>query len=229
MSLKRIRTLLLTGVGVVVPLAVSLWVLLAVVDFLASLLDPVRAVLQGAGIQSRVTIVLIQVASVVALVVLLLLVGFVAQRQFGKQVVSSVDAYLAKVPGIGSVYQTARRMSDLVLSPDESGGGSQFREVKLVEFPGRDTYTLGFLTTNTPPDGVVRTARTITGVSDQEYRTLFLPMAPNPIMGGHLTHVPADRVHDVDLEIEDAIQYILTMGVVDDPDQSDEPDAIEQR
>jgi len=225
MARERLRTLLLTGVAVIVPLAVSAWVLLALIRFLASLLAPVGRVLRDVGVESGMTVMLVQGASVVVLVGLLLLVGAVAQRQFGRRVVATVDAYLAQVPGLGSVYQTARRMSDLLLDPSNGEGGARFREVKLVEFPGRETYTLGFLTTETPPDGVVQTARTLTGNPDEAYRTLFLPMAPNPVMGGHLTHVPAERVHDVDIEIEDAIQYILTMGVVDtagEPSRADD-------
>lgn len=214
MSRNRLRTLFLTGVAVLVPLAVSAWVLVALVGFVESLLAPVGALLRGSGIESGPTVVLLQLGSLVLVGLVTLLVGAVVQVRLGRRLVEQVDEYLASVPGLGVVYQTARRMSDLLLDP---GGeeASQFREVKLVEFPGRETYTLGFLTGETPPEAVVATARTLRGDPDDEYRTLFLPMAPNPFMGGHLTHVPADRVHGVDIEVETAIQYILTTGVVD--------------
>lgn len=216
MPRKRLRTLMLTGVAVVVPLAVSAWVLLAVIRFVGSLLDPVGGVLRSLGVRSTVTVVLIQGASLLVLLVVLVLVGALARREIGRRGVATVDSYLADVPGLGSVYQTARQMSDLLLAPGDGDDGARFREVKLVEFPGRETYTLAFLTSQNPPAGVVRTARELAGDPDADYRTLFLPMAPNPVMGGHLTHIPADRVHDVDIDLEDAMQYILTMGVVDD-------------
>lgn len=213
MPQEHLRTRFFAGVAVIVPLAISAWVLLALVRFLGSTLAPVGAVLRGYGFESDVTVVLLQVVSLGILVVLILAIGTVAQRQVGQRVVGRVDDFLGSVPGLGSVYQTARQMSDLVLDPEDDG--QQFREVKLVEFPGQNTYTLGFLTSESPPDGVVSSARAITGDPDSTYRTLFLPMAPNPVMGGHLTHVPADQVHDVDLEVEEAVQYILTTGIVD--------------
>jgi uncharacterized membrane protein len=87
--------------------------------------------------------------------------------------------------------------------------------VKLVEFPAQDTYTLAFLTSSTPPNSVVTAARDMMKDPSAEYATVFLPMAPNPVMGGHLTHVPQKNVHDVDMTVEQAVQYILTTGIVD--------------
>lgn len=219
MASETLRTKFLTGVAVIVPLVVSAWALLVVGRFVANTLSPVANALREYGVQSDLTLVLLQGASVGILIILILIIGTVAQRQIGRRVVDHIDVFLGQIPGLGSVYQTARRMSDLILDPEEDGN-VQFREVKLVEFPGQGTYTLGFLTSNSPPEGVVTAARTIMDDPDASYQTLFLPMAPNPVMGGHLTHVPADRVHDVDLEIEDAVQYILTTGVVDNPSES---------
>lgn len=213
MPREPLRTRFFAGVAVLVPLAVSAWVLLALVRFLGSTLAPVGTALRGYGFESDVIVVVLQAASLGILVVLILAIGTITRRQIGRRIVDRVDDFLVRIPGLGSVYQTARRMSDLVLDPEDDG--AQFREVKLVEFPGQDTYTLGFLTSESPPDGVVSSARAITGDPDAAYRTLFLPMAPNPVMGGHLTHVPAEQVHDVDLDVEEAVQYILTTGIVD--------------
>lgn len=215
MARDRLRTLFLTGVAVLVPVLVSAWILLRLVGFVEGMLAPVGDVLRNAGYQSDVTVAVLQVASLLLVAVVVMAVGAAVQLRFGRRVVDRVDGYLASVPGIGTVYQTARQMSDMLLDPSGDDEAPQFRDVKLVEFPGQDTFTLGFLTSDSPPEGVVDSARAITGDAEGEYRTLFLPMAPNPFMGGHLTHVPAERVHDVDIGVEAAIQYILTTGVVD--------------
>lgn len=214
MAESHFRTKFLTGVAVVVPLIVSAWALITVARFVANTLSPIAVILRDYGIQSGQTVILLQGASVLLLILVIYLIGVIAQRQIGRRVVSRIDVFLGQIPGLGSVYQTARRMSDLILDPEDDGN-VQFREVKLVEFPAQNTYTLGFLTSDEPPDSVVTAAQTIVEQPDAAYQTLFLPMAPNPVMGGHLTHVPTDRVHDVDMSIEDAIQYILTTGVVD--------------
>jgi hypothetical protein len=93
-------------------------------------------------------------------------------------------------------------MGDIVLESE----GQNFRDVKLVEFPDDGAYTLGFVTTETP-DMLANPAG-----HDQMY-TMFLPLAPNPVMGGHLVHLPAQKVIDVDMTVEEGIQAVVTSGV----------------
>jgi uncharacterized membrane protein len=219
MPREKLRTLFLTGVAVMVPVLVSSWILLKLVGVVQGLLGPLGEELREAGFESTATVVALQLASLLVVAVLLLVIGALVQLRYGRAAVERVDNYLGAIPGIGTVYQTARQMSDMLLHPDEDDEAAQFRDVKLVEFPGQGTYTLGFLTSESPPQGVVDSARDLTGDPDGQYSTLFLPMAPNPFMGGHLTHVPAERVHDVDITVESAVQYILTTGVVDSPEE----------
>lgn len=211
--LRAARNRLLTGLAVVIPLIVSGWVLVTLAQALANFLGPLSAVFGALGFTSTGIVLTLQTASVLTILAVLFIVGTVAQRQLGRRVVDIVDTTVQRIPGIGTIYQTVRQMSDLLLAADETVE-DQFREVKLVEFPGQQTYTLGFVTAPTPPAGVVDSARAIQTQPDMEYRTLFLPMAPNPVMGGHLTHVPAHQVYDVDITVEEAIQYILTTGLV---------------
>ena len=209
----NIRNRFLAGVGVLVPIAVSAWVLLTLVRFVGSILSPISEILRTNGIESGTAVIILQLASVGIIGGVILAIGTIADRQIGKEIVEQIDDTISTLPGIGSVYQTARQMSNLLLDPDN--GDSQFREVKLVEFPGTDTYTLGFLTSDSPPKEVVTTAQSMIGDENATFQTLFLPMAPNPVMGGHLTHIPTNQVHDIDMTIEQAVQYILTTGVVD--------------
>lgn len=211
MSDHTLKTRFLTGVAVLVPLAVSMWVLLTLVNFVGGVLSPISGVLRANGIESGTVLLIIQLLSIIVISVLVLGIGTVAQRQVGQNVIDALDEYISRIPGLGSIYTTTRQMSDLVLDPN--GDGTKFREVKLVEFPADETYTLGFLTSDSPPESVVTAARTIMA-ENADFQTVFLPMAPNPVMGGHLAHIPEHRVHDVDMTVEQAVQYILTTGIV---------------
>jgi hypothetical protein len=93
-------------------------------------------------------------------------------------------------------------MAQLLLSNDTQS----FQEVKLVQFPVEGSYAMAFVTARAP--GVVEDATDTEGMT-----TLFLPMAPNPVMGGHVVHVSNDRVYDVDLTVEEGIRSIVTSGV----------------
>ena len=212
MSKLNLKTKFLTGIAVVIPLAVSAWVMVALFNFIGGMLSPISGTLSESGVESGTVVIIIQVLSVVFIAIAVLIIGTIAQRQVGENIIKTIDEYVTRIPGIGSVYQTTRQMSDLVLDPSEDG--AQFREVKLVEFPVENTYTLAFLTSESPPESIETAADSLIGNDSAAYQTVFLPMAPNPVMGGHLTHVPVSRIEDVDMTVEQAVQYVLTTGIV---------------
>lgn len=212
MSEQNLQRRFLTGIAVVIPLAVSAWVLLALFNFVGGVLSPISNILSESGVESGTIVIIIQALSVVLIGIVVLIIGTIAQQQVGANIIKTIDNYVTQLPGIGSVYQTTRQMSDLVLDPSEDG--AQFREVKLVEFPAENAYTLAFLTSESPPESVATAADRLRGDASAAYHTVFLPMAPNPVMGGHLTHVPVSRIEDIDMTVEQAVQYILTTGIV---------------
>ena len=211
MSENHLKTKFLTGIAVVIPLAVSAWVMLSLFDFVGGLLSPISAILSENGVESGTIVVIIQVLSVVLIAIVVLIIGTIAQQQVGENIIKTVDNYVTQIPGIGSVYQTTRQMSDLVLDPSEDG--AQFREVKLVEFPAENAYTLAFLTSASPPESVTTAANRMIGDDAEAYQTVFLPMAPNPVMGGHLTHFPVSKPENVDRTLKQPVQYILTTEI----------------
>jgi len=198
----RVREAALTGVTVVVPLLVTLYVLSIAVGVVENLLDPLARVLASTNVAPNASEAIVDVAGVLVVVAITLLVGFVASFRSGERVLAYFDAVLERIPGVGAVYMSFRQMSDVMVESD----ADNFQSVKLVEFPHQDAYTLGFQTTETP--SAVEDA-----AGHDEMLTLFLPLAPNPVMGGHLTHVPADRVMDVDMSVEEGMRAVVTMGV----------------
>lgn len=214
--------IVLTGVVVILPLVISLYVLQAAYGFIASALRPFIQVLQWAGliegirnappVQFLITLEVVPSATelvtdaiaLAILVVLVLAVGTVGRNQYGERLVDYFDAIVTALPGIGSIYQSFRRLGDVMLD----SGMENFQEVKLVEFPHEETYVLGFETNRSPV-----TVRAAAEKPDEEMLTMFLPLAPNPVMGGFLTHIPEDRVRPVDMTVEEAVQSIITSGI----------------
>ncbi|SFR60579.1 Uncharacterized membrane protein [Halogeometricum limi] len=204
------REAIISGLAVVVPLIITAAVIVflfnSIYPFLNMLSDvvvgtPAVTVIPGVLDISRETMVELLTPAVLFLFVLV--VGLlVNSSRYGERAVSYFDYVMSQIPGIGSVYDSFRRMSDVMLDSD----AQNFRDVKLVEFPHEGAYTLGFVTTDTPD-----VLSTPAGYPDM--KTLFLPLAPNPVMGGHLVHLPADRVIDVDMTVEEGIQAVVTSGV----------------
>ncbi|MFC3476966.1 DUF502 domain-containing protein [Halobacterium litoreum] len=198
----RIREATLTGVAVVVPILVTLYVLSVAVGVVTDLLDPLVVLLEELGVAPNASELIVDVVGVGVIFAVTVVVGFAASFQSGEQVLEYFDKALERIPGVGAVYKSFRQMSDVMLESD----ADNFQSVKLVEFPHQDAYTLGFSTTETP-DPIT------TAAGHEDMQTLFLPLAPNPVMGGHLTHVPKDRVMDVDMTVEEGMRTVVTMGV----------------
>jgi uncharacterized membrane protein len=205
-----VRQALVSGLAVVVPVLITIIVLTiagrAVYNYLnlfANYLPTLPAVELVPGVVVVPAELLIELTIPVLLLVTILIVGFlVNSSRYGERAVDWFDYVLASIPGVGSVYDSFRQMSDVMLESDTQN----FREVKLVEFPYEGAYTLGFVTTETPEPLQQPTGH-------DRMLTLFLPLAPNPVMGGHLVHMPAEKVMDVDMTVEEGIRAIVTSGV----------------
>jgi len=211
-GVKPFRRAFLTGIAVIVPAVISLTVLAfafnALYNYLDAFSSAVVAVSPGGGLPVVGAVsreLAIEIATPVVFVAVILLIGAgVESSRYGERAVDYVDETVERVPGIGSVYQGFRQMSDAMLESD----GGNFREVVLVEFPTEETYTLAFVTSETPA--------AVADHADGEgegMRTLFMPMAPNPVMGGHVVFVPDRRVVDVELTVDEGIRALVTSGV----------------
>lgn len=222
----------MTGVAVIVPIVVTLYVLNVAVGFVVSALQPfidllqwagvlrtveqngAIAVLIEAGVYSDVVGILTELIAVLILVGIVVLAGVIGRHEYGQRAIDYFDLAIAAIPGIGTVYKSARRMGDVMLDDE---GAQNFKSIKLVECLNDDMYTLAFETSDSPPAIEEATGH-------DEMVSVFIPMAPNPVTGGFLTYLPADKVHDVDMTIDEGVRSILTSGIAtddDDPELTD--------
>jgi uncharacterized membrane protein len=214
---------LITGVAIMIPVVVTLYIVSIAIGFVRNALDPLIRVLRWAGLIQRIESggfvqLLIEIgiyADVVAfvseliaiavLVLVIAVVGVVGRNRYGQRVVDVFDLVVSSIPGVGTVYKSFRRMGDVVLDEQDD----KFQEVKLVQCFDENVYVLGFKTGEAPV-----TIEESTG--HEEMVSMFLPLAPNPVTGGLLTYIPQSDVYDIDMTIEEGIQSVLTSGVATD-------------
>lgn len=226
-----VRDTVLTGVAILVPIAVTVYVLSLVLDFIAEAFAPVVDVLQWLGVVEsfehiQVIRLLIDLgiyphvigffAELIAVGVLLglvMVVGSVGRNRYGERIIDLFDLVITSIPGVGTVYKTFRRMGDAVLDD----GAEDFQEVKLVQCLDDDMYVLGFQTGQSP--GTIEDS-----TGHEEMVAVFLPLAPNPVTGGFLTYVPAGQVYDIDMTVEEGIRSILTSGIATGEDADGRPE-----
>ena len=198
-TVETARQVLFSGVSVAGPLVVTLLVVGAVLDFLGSMLAPLVHVLTLLGLTAGQEGIVAQVLTVLALVSVVVLTGVLAETSSTAGAVQGVGRYVEAVPGVGSVYSSFDQMSDVMLESDTKG----FKEVKLVEFPHEGIYSLAFKTS----------AVAESEAGEEGMSVLFVPMAPNPVMGGFMVCVATEQVRNIDMTVQEAFQAIITSGV----------------
>lgn len=198
-----LKEALITGIALTIPLAITLFILAFVAGFVASQMQPLVSLIANTfGIGSTLAILALQIATLLGTVVVLILVGLAAKTTPGRRAERTVDGVIESIPGVGAVYSSFNEMSELLLDSESQS----FKEVVLVEYPTQGSYSLAFLTAETPD-------MILDSTGHEGMRTVFMPMAPNPFMGGFVMYVAEERIYDVDLSVEEGIQAIVTSGV----------------
>jgi uncharacterized membrane protein len=188
---------LIAGLLVWVPLGITIWVL----HFLLTSLDQILLVLPEAAQPRRLFGFDIPGLGVVLAFVILLLTGVVAANFFGARLIGAWEAVLGRIPFVKSIYSSVKQVSDTLLSSK----GNAFRKALLVEFPREGSWTIAFLT-GTPAASV---APHLPG----EHVSVYVPTTPNPT-GGYFLMLPRAQVRELDMSVDEALKYIISMGVV---------------
>jgi uncharacterized membrane protein len=191
------RRYLIAGLLVWVPLGITIWV----VHWLLTSIDQILLVLPQ-NLQPRALFGFdIPGLGVVVAVAILLATGVVAANFFGQRLIRGWESLLGRIPFVKSIYSSVKQVSDTLLSDT----GNAFRKALLVEFPRPGCWTIGFLT-GTPADAV---ASHLPG----EHISIYVPTTPNPT-GGYFVMVPKANVRELDMSVDEALKYIISMGVV---------------
>ena len=198
---EYLRRSLVTGTAIVLPVLVTGFVFYLIVDLLSGLLDPLAVPIQmSRGDDSPVAS---QLITVVILFGTIFMVGaFTESRVGGNRLKEGLDTNMARIPGIRSIYGPLDQISTMLLEGDTNN----FKDVVLVEFPKEGSYSIAFQTSH-PPDMIER------ATEEEDMLTVFMPMGPNPFMGGFILHLAEDEVYELDLSVEEGISSIISFGV----------------
>lgn len=193
---RYIRRWLFAGLMVVVPVGITIFV----VDVLLALLDKSLLLIPEAWQPRNLLGFHVPGMGILLVLLLLLVVGFLADNFIGARVVRWAESMLGRVPMVRSVYSGSKQLADMVLGE----GGTSFRKVILVEYPRKGLWTIAFIT-----GGPLWEAREKTG---RELATVFVPTTPNPT-SGFIILVPREDVVQLDMTVEHAMRMIISLGV----------------
>ncbi len=197
-----------TGLLVWLPLAITIWVLMNVVGTLDGvftwLLHAVMAVLPTELHAPLLGLRDIPGLSVIILVTALWLTGVAATNIAGQWLVNQSNRIISHIPIVKSIYTSVKQVSDTLFS----SSGQAFRQAVLVEYPRQGSWTIAFVTGK--PSGEVG------ALLPEDMLTLYVPTTPNPTSGFMLI-VPRSDVRELHMSVDEALKYIISMGVVAPP------------
>jgi len=189
----------ITGLLIWVPLAITIWVLGLLIATLEGFVPSFLSSQSLLGID-------IPGFRFVLVILVVLLTGMFAANLLGRTLVEQWEALLGRIPLVRSIYNSVKQVSDTVLAPN----GQAFRQAVLVQYPRAGSWTIAFLTG--APGGEVA------GYLPGEHVSVYVPTTPNPTSGFFLM-MPRDHVVELQMSVDAALKYIVSMGVVAPPAQ----------
>ena len=200
MRSQLIKRYFITGLLIWVPLVITGWVL----SLIVSTLDQSLRLLPEAVHPQSLFGFAIPGAGALLTLAMILLTGLLAANFIGQKLVGWWDKLLARIPVVNSVYKAVKQVSDTLFAPN----GNAFRKALLVQYPRQGSWTIAFLTGQPGGD--------LVNHLEGQYVSVYVPTTPNPTSGFFLM-MPAREVVELDMTVDEALKYIISMGVVAPP------------
>ncbi len=191
------RKYFITGLLILVPLAITLWVL----NLIIGTMDQSLLLLPEKWRPGALLGVHVPGIGALLTVLFVFLTGLLTRNFIGKRLVEWWEALLRRIPVVNSIYSSVKQVSDTLFS----SSGNAFRKALLVQYPREGSWTIAFLT-GTPGGDVKNHLR-------GDYVSVYVPTTPNPTSGFFLMMPKADTI-ELDMSVDAALKYIVSMGVV---------------
>ena len=202
---KKIKRFFLTGLVVVIPAGLTLYIL----SFIIGVMDNLLLVIPERYQPDTLLGFHVPGLGAIFTVLLILLAGMVTASYIGNRVVEFGERFVGRIPVVRSIYQAIKSISDSLFTNKTKS----FKRVVLVEYPRRGIYSIGF----------------VTGIPNREIQEklgptlgVYFPHALTPTTGTYII-VPREEIIDINISVEEAFTLIISTGVVIPRDR---PDAV---
>lgn len=198
--LAGIRASFLTGLVIVAPAALTVWLIVTVVEFVDGTVLPLvpawlwPEALTGLSIPGLGLIIFLAFT---------LAVGWLTKNIVGRSVIRWGEELVARMPVVRSIYNGLKQIAETVFSQSSNS----FSRACLVEFPRPGCWAVAFVSSTARGEVAARIA------TERKMISVFMPTTPNPTTG-FLFFVPEDEVQMLDMSIEDAAKLIISAGLV---------------
>lgn len=196
---KRMKRIFLTGLAVVIPVGLTIYIL----SFIMGLMDNLLRIVPAQYQPDNLLHVHIPGLGAIVTVILIFVCGLVTKSYLGNRLVRFGEHLVGKIPFVRSVYQAIKRIADSLFMDK----AQSFKSVVMVEYPRRGVYSIGFVT-GTPNEEI----QNIIG-QKSPCVGVFMPLALTPTTGFFIM-VPRDELTELRMTVEEAFTLIISAGIV---------------
>jgi uncharacterized membrane protein len=205
--MATLRRYFIAGLLVWIPLGITLWVL----NLLVSLMDESLRLLPEHLRSEALFGFYVPGMGIVLTLFIVIATGALTANFFGRQLLAFGDTMLSHIPFVRNIYGGVKQISDTLFSPE----GKAFRHAVLIRYPHAGTWTVA-LVTGSPQHEVGQ-------VLGPDHISVFVPTTPN-ITAGFFLVVPRADTIALDMSVDDALKYIISMGVAEPAPRNSRPE-----
>lgn len=214
---KTVQRIFLTGLAVILPLLVTIFIIRAIFRFIDSFLGPyVGPLLIRMGLPLSKEFFIPGLGAILAMT-LIFLVGLVTTNYFGKKIWETGERLVEYIPGVRTVYLAVKQLIETFSVSEKAA----FRKVALIEYPRKGIWALGFVTAKSVGEIEAHTR-------GEELTNVFVPTTPNPT-SGFLLMIPARDLIELEMSVEDGIKFVVSAGILPPEHSAPRNSQIKQR
>jgi uncharacterized membrane protein len=202
---KKLKRIFLTGLAVIIPAGLTIYILTFIIDLMDNLLLVIPLKYQPDNLLN----VHVPGLGAIVTVILIFICGLVTTSYLGNRMVRFGEHLVGKIPFVRSIYHAIKRIANSLFMDK----AQSFKKVVMVEYPRRGVYSIGFITGT--PNGEIQK---IIGQKNQCVG-VFMPLALTPTTGFFIM-VPHDELIELRMTVEEAFTLIISAGIVTPADHS---------
>jgi uncharacterized membrane protein len=207
---SRLRSSFLTGLVVIAPVWLTIWLIWSVVGWIDGAVlpwvpnsyQPDKMIQDLLGLDRDVQIN-VRGIGVIIFLVFTIIVGWMAKGFMGRSLIRAAESLVERTPVVRSIYSGIKQISETVFAQSERS----FEKACLIEYPRKGIWAIGFISTTAKGEISERAGNT------GEMLSIFLPTTPNPT-SGFLLFLPAEDVTELEMSVEDAAKLVISAGLV---------------
>ncbi|MEM9580625.1 MAG: DUF502 domain-containing protein [Pseudomonadota bacterium] len=197
---SRSRANFLTGLVVIAPVGLTIWLIWSVVGWIDGFVLP----LVPYNFQpERYIGINLRGVGVVIFLLFTVLVGWVAKGLIGRSLIRFAESLVERMPVVRSIYSGVKQIAETVFAQSERS----FEKACLIEYPRKGIWAIGFISTTAKGEVAERAA------TSEGLMSIFVPTTPNPT-SGFLLFFPKEDVIELDMSVEEAAKLVISAGLV---------------